>query len=359
MNKKILVLLILFILLLSPFLLAYDLSDFPDFLIDNNKLMASIVVGEKPMVKDLYAAGDIYSSLRYSKTTEIPQECKSPDTLYRSYCPKGLEIKGIMTDKDISNEDSYILIGGPCANKITAQVMDLPTTWPECTIGFRKGIGKILLYNKWNRTQIIVAGYDSEDTRKAAEVLKNYDKFNLTDKEIEVVIGETGNLEVKSLEIPEKNFNYTHCIENPENGKYVQGQIIINFIQDVTKEQISELFDSYNLSLYDISYPRHDYRVDFSGDKEAFEKYLINNGFKRLIMGPYFLLTSNESITCKKATDIFYSFPNVNIENVICLFHTWGTVDIPKGEEWKWICELQKWKLVRSAHLNLILSVRI
>ncbi len=197
MVKRLLILLIL-IIIIVPFTLAYDLSDFPDFLINNDRIIATIVVGEKPRVDDLYAAGSISSSLRYAKTTNLPQECTSPDALYREYCPRGLELKAITIDKDISYEDSYILIGGPCANKITAQIMDLPMTWPECANGFKEGIGKIILYNKWNKTQLVIAGYSAKDTFKASKVMFKFKDNNLSGIEIEA-IGDSNNLTINKV----------------------------------------------------------------------------------------------------------------------------------------------------------------
>ena len=49
--------------------------------------------------------------------------------------------------------------------------MDLPTTGTECATGFENGKGLIKLYHKWNKTQLVVFGYDVEDTRKAAALI--------------------------------------------------------------------------------------------------------------------------------------------------------------------------------------------
>lgn len=154
---------------------------------------------------------------------------------------------------------------------------------------------------------------------------------------------------------PEKYFNYSQCIKNPQGGEYKSGEILIDFVQDVTKEDIDELFSPYNLSSNEIRFPgRHDYRVDFSGNKEYFLDYLKGNGFSQRSSRVYFLLSSNTSINCAKAKEIFYSYPNVTISTVYCIFNVWGVVKVPRGEENKWICELQKSNIVSNAGLNHI-----
>jgi len=164
----------------------YDLSDFPEFLIEDNKILATIVVGEQAKSEDVISASALSQAIRRAKSLNLPEECFIPDTLYRPFCQQGIP-KAITTDKNIFyTEDNIIAIGGPCANSVTAQILDLPTTWPECATGFQNGTGRIALYNKWNHTQIVVAGYSAGDTRNVAEILKDYSKYNLTGYDIGV-----------------------------------------------------------------------------------------------------------------------------------------------------------------------------
>ena len=81
-------------------------------------------------------------------------------------------------------EDSYanlnqdlIVVGGPCVNTISAQLMGNPA---DCTAGFESGTGMIKVFNNANKTQVMVAGMDAIDTRIAAKVLINYQNYNLT-----------------------------------------------------------------------------------------------------------------------------------------------------------------------------------
>lgn len=80
---------------------------------------------------------------------------------------------------DIQNQN-LIIVGGPCINKIAAQVMGL--TYPAC--GASSGINENTAIIKeftqnTGKSAIIVAGYSAENTRIAAKVLSQYDIYNL------------------------------------------------------------------------------------------------------------------------------------------------------------------------------------
>ncbi|MBI2559245.1 hypothetical protein HYW20_08035 [Candidatus Woesearchaeota archaeon] len=189
MVKRLVVLFIL-IIAIAPFTLAYDLSDFPNFL-KNKVIDTTIIVGENAAIDDVISVDEISEFFNNCTHTTIPEAkiCDYP-------------ILGQFVSSKLTNEvtnlatQNIISIGGPCANKITAQIMDLPTTWPECAAGFEEGKGMIKLFNKWNKTQIIVAGYSAEDTKKTAKVLAKSQESDLTGYEIKV----TGNIINPSLE---------------------------------------------------------------------------------------------------------------------------------------------------------------
>jgi len=69
-----------------------------------------------------------------------------------------------------------IVIGGPCANKVAAKLLDFPE---PCTAGFEPGIGHIRGFNLGDKFAILVAGYDAMDTRRASAVLAEYNKYPL------------------------------------------------------------------------------------------------------------------------------------------------------------------------------------
>lgn len=76
----------------------------------------------------------------------------------------------------------YIVVGGPCANTVAAELMGNPS---ECTAGFTTGKAKIKLFT--DRNALLVAGYSAEDTRAATNVVAYYKDFELQGNEMEVV----------------------------------------------------------------------------------------------------------------------------------------------------------------------------
>ena len=69
-----------------------------------------------------------------------------------------------------------ILVGGPCANAASAEVMDNPA---DCTAGFEAGKGLIKLFENDGNVAMLVAGYSASDTRAAAKVVANHGDYAL------------------------------------------------------------------------------------------------------------------------------------------------------------------------------------
>lgn len=71
---------------------------------------------------------------------------------------------------------NLILVGGPCANAVTASILGNPI---DCTVGFEPGTGRIELFEHApGKVAMLVAGYDGIDTRNAATVVADYKKYN-------------------------------------------------------------------------------------------------------------------------------------------------------------------------------------
>lgn len=97
-----------------------------------------------------------------------------------------------VTDRKANN---LILIGGPCANALTAEIMANPK---PCDKGFKEGDAIIKLYENafgGKNTALVVAGYSAQDTRNAASVLKDYDKYVFSGKEV-VVTNKLGKISI-------------------------------------------------------------------------------------------------------------------------------------------------------------------
>ena len=89
----------------------------------------------------------------------------------------------IKKDTEVTDVTQFnaILVGGPCANSLTAQVMGQATTWPECAEGFSAGNAILEIKEQTGgKLALIAAGYSAEDTRRAGVVLKNFGSFSLS-----------------------------------------------------------------------------------------------------------------------------------------------------------------------------------
>ena len=164
----------------------YDLSDFPaQFLLDkipeelrkiNEPIYriqnGTIVVGNVPS-PDYSSAGSL-TSIGCPPVMEAVGKCRNGLVIVKE------------NELDSLYKTNLISVGGPCANPATAAIMNIPTSWPECTSGFREGTAILRLYNISGKFQLIVAGYSALDTRRATFILYEFEKYNLSGKCIEI-----------------------------------------------------------------------------------------------------------------------------------------------------------------------------
>jgi hypothetical protein len=80
---------------------------------------------------------------------------------------------------------NMIIVGGPCANTIAAEVMGNPE---DCVEGFEPGKAMIKYFDRNGRAALLVAGYNAQDTVGASYVLADYDSYSLSGDEVEVVV---------------------------------------------------------------------------------------------------------------------------------------------------------------------------
>jgi hypothetical protein len=155
------------IAVLAQSAISADLSEYPGMLQKDGKLDVVFVIGDHADIADAIGAVEIATSLQFYKKTrwETPAKLAS-------------EISDV-------NDQNMIVVGGPCANPIAAQLLGYPS---DCTQGFTKGRAVIMLFENRKSNSIIVAGANSWDTRRACRVLADFmvykDKFE--GKEIEV-----------------------------------------------------------------------------------------------------------------------------------------------------------------------------
>ena len=103
-------------------------------------------------------------------------------------------------DKDVKiDQDNMIVLGGPCVNTISAELMNNPAL---CTEGFEEGRSVIKLFDTGNNYAMMVAGATAQDTTAASYVLADFRSYTLEGTEIEVTA--TGLTDI-SIQIPEKD----------------------------------------------------------------------------------------------------------------------------------------------------------
>lgn len=80
---------------------------------------------------------------------------------------------------DVSSQN-LISVGGPCANSVTAKIMGLnyPSCGVDSTIQPNTAIIKSFAEQNGN-VALVIAGWESDDTRRASRVLANYDQYNI------------------------------------------------------------------------------------------------------------------------------------------------------------------------------------
>ncbi|MFP4524102.1 MAG: S-layer protein [Candidatus Woesearchaeota archaeon] len=96
---------------------------------------------------------------------------------------------------NLLGDTPLLVVGGPCVNTVAMDLMDNPEV---CSEGFTEGRAKIKLFESQNA--LLVAGHNGEDTTGATRVLANYDEYDLSGDEVEVITTDLTDLEVSSVE---------------------------------------------------------------------------------------------------------------------------------------------------------------
>lgn len=150
----------------------FDLSDYPEMFIKDEKFNGIIVVGQSAPALDVISATDIAVSLQYAIIEES-----------NKIVP--IEVGAVKIDNEVADplHQNIITIGTPCVNSVTAQLMGNPE---NCIGMFDIGDGLLKLYYNNGYYQLVVTGYSKEDVRRAAKVLAEYYKYDLRGYEREI-----------------------------------------------------------------------------------------------------------------------------------------------------------------------------
>lgn len=146
---------------------AASLSDH-SILFNNNETFSGIIIlGKNAQQNDYLSATEIVISAAQkgnnNNDTAIPNNI--PIVL--------INAEVIKTDAEAGDwkDQNTIVIGGPCSNQVTAQLLESTTMPDDCSKNFTPGRAVIKMFQHPNgKVSILIAGYSGEDTLMAARV---------------------------------------------------------------------------------------------------------------------------------------------------------------------------------------------
>lgn len=150
---------ILILIILSGFVAAKDLSDYPEVFIEGDNLSVKIVAGDDSSAVHALAQTQIVLSLtqlvnkRIFGITKLASEVEEIDDL------------------------NIISIGNACENEVTAEILQNPD---PCDRGLEPGKATIEFFEtETGKAHIILNALSDNGINKAVEVLINYEDYNL------------------------------------------------------------------------------------------------------------------------------------------------------------------------------------
>ena len=112
-----------------------------------------------------------------------------------------ISVSAVKLDTEVSNVESknIVAVGGPCANAVVAELMGNPS---DCgsALGIESGQALIKLFENGDYVALVVAGQDAMDTRLAAQILSNWDDYDLSGSEMIATTVSESSLSVESVE---------------------------------------------------------------------------------------------------------------------------------------------------------------
>lgn len=104
---------------------------------------------------------------------------------------------GVLDEDATVGDENLIVVGGPCANTVAAELLGNPE---DCTEGFEEGKAKIKAFDSGSKTSVLVAGYSAQDTQGASRVLADFEDYALSGDEVEVTVTSLSDLSVATVE---------------------------------------------------------------------------------------------------------------------------------------------------------------
>jgi len=156
-------------------------------------------------------------------------------------------------------------------------------------------------------------------------------------------------------------------VSNPSGNlpnDYVSGQVIVGFIDEVTKEEVDNFIQSYNLSWVSHFPTMFSYWVKVLSGSPA--DHIAELKSSNIVLwaesrgnpkgeagSQYILIQFNSTATVATAKQLIDSFKNLEISS-LNMASKWGVVTVPAGTEQKWIDTFETKAIVKYAELNRI-----
>ena len=122
----------------------------------------------------------------YAKVYIAPTEASTSETstnVVTTIVP--ISISAVKLDTEVSSvtNNNIVAVGGPCANSVVAELMGNPA---DCgtALGIESGQALIKLFENGDYVALVVAGQDAMDTRLAAQIVSNWEDYDLSGDEM-------------------------------------------------------------------------------------------------------------------------------------------------------------------------------
>jgi len=138
----------------------------------------------------------------YAKVYIAPTEATTSESMTSSTSTIiPISVSAVKLDTEVSNVETknIVAVGGPCANAVVAELMGNPA---DCgsALGIESGQALIKLFENGDYVALVVAGQDAMDTRLAAQILSNWEDYDLSGSEMVATTVSESSLSVESVE---------------------------------------------------------------------------------------------------------------------------------------------------------------
>lgn len=133
----------------------------------------------------------------YAKVYIAPTDAEVGANTVTQTTVNAISVASVKLDSEIKSVDkqNIIAVGGPCANSVVAELMGEPANCMD--MGIKSGQALIKLFENGNYVALVVAGQDAMDTRLAAQIVANWEDYDLSGNEMIATTVSESSLSVK------------------------------------------------------------------------------------------------------------------------------------------------------------------